>query len=225
MSIKRHIPNAITSANLVCGCIGIVLCLRGSIEQSVYFIWLAMVFDFFDGFTARLLKVSSPIGKELDSLADMVTFGALPAMIMYQLISNVSSHEHLPYIVFLIAVFSALRLAKFNIDETQSDSFVGVPTPANALFISSLIFILPEFTFLNNTTILVVLTVICSYWLVMPMRLLALKFKNYSFADNKLRYLFLITSVVLLVFLQLMALPLIIISYLIFSGIQLISNK
>ena len=225
MSIKRHIPNAITSANLVCGCIGIVLCLRGSIEQSVYFIWLAMVFDFFDGFTARLLKVSSPIGKELDSLADMVTFGALPAMIMYQLISNVSSHEHLPYIAFLIAVFSALRLAKFNIDETQSDSFVGVPTPANALFISSLIFILPEFTFLNNTTILVVLTVICSYWLVMPMRLLALKFKNYSFADNKLRYLFLITSVVLLVFLQLMALPLIIISYLIFSGIQLISNK
>ena len=225
MSIKRHIPNAITSANLVCGCIGIVLCLRGSIEQSVYFIWLAMVFDFFDGFTARLLKVSSPIGKELDSLADMVTFGALPAMIMYQLISNVSSHEHLPYIAFLIAVFSALRLAKFNIDETQSDSFVGVPTPANALFISSLIFILPEFTFLNNTTILVVLTVICSYWLVMPMRLLALKFKNYSFADNKLRYLFLITSVVLLVFLQLMALPLIIIAYLIFSGIQLISNK
>ena len=225
MSIKRHIPNAITSANLVCGCIGIVLCLRGSIEQSVYFIWLAMVFDFFDGFTARLLKVRSPIGKELDSLADMVTFGALPAMIMYQLISNVSSHEHLPYIAFLIAVFSALRLAKFNIDETQSDSFVGVPTPANALFISSLIFILPEFTFLNNTTILVVLTVICSYWLVMPMRLLALKFKNYSFADNKLRYLFLITSVVLLVFLQLMALPLIIIAYLIFSGIQLISNK
>ena len=181
MRIVKHIPNFITSLNLLTGCVGIMYAFTDRMEYSVYCIWLAMLFDFFDGFAARTLKVSSPIGKELDSLADMVTFGVLPSIIMFQLIHPL--HDQIAYIGFSIAIFSALRLARFNTDDSQSDQFIGVPTPANALFISSLVFVIITYPHLNHLTSLLFVTLICSFWLIMPVRLLALKFKNYKFSD------------------------------------------
>src|SRR6476620_6072036 len=136
--MTRHIPNFLTCCNLICGCLGIVFVLEGRLVPAAYFVWAACVFDFFDGFAARMLKVSSPIGKELDSLADVVSFGVLPAMVMYTMIGNSTTSPALPYLGFMIAVFSALRLAIFNIDETQTDSFKGLNTPANSFFITSL---------------------------------------------------------------------------------------
>ena len=138
MNLKRHIPNFLTCCNLICGCFGIVFCLEGRNVPAAYFVWIAATFDFFDGFAARMLKVSSPIGKELDSLADMVSFGLLPSLVMYKMLMGVSSSNWIPFIAFLIAVGAALRLAIFNVDETQSDSFKGLNTPSNTLFITAL---------------------------------------------------------------------------------------
>src|SRR5688572_25544027 len=137
MYMIRHLPNFLTCCNLLCGCFGIVFLLEDRAVPAAYFVWVAGVFDFFDGFAARLLKVSSPIGRELDSLADMVTFGLLPGLIMYKLIGAHSDSDVFPYIGFMMAAFSALRLAIFNIDTRQSDSFIGLNTPANTFFISA----------------------------------------------------------------------------------------
>jgi CDP-diacylglycerol--serine O-phosphatidyltransferase len=213
MSVLRHIPNALTCANLVCGCLGIISLFTNKIEPA-YFIWTACVFDFFDGFAARLLKVSSPIGKELDSLADMVSFGVLPAIAMYAWIGTSTTNQYLPFVAIFIAVFSALRLAKFNIDENQSDSFIGVPTPANALFISALPFLpvaLHGWVFL--TVSLIAITLVFSFLLVAPLKLFALKFKNFGWADNQLRFTFLAISVLLLALFQAGAIPFIILFY------------
>ena len=187
-------------------------------EYSVYCIWLAILFDFFDGFVARTLKVSSPIGKELDSLADMVTFGVLPSIIMFQLIHPL--HDQIAYIAFSIAIFSALRLAKFNTDDSQSDQFIGVPTPANALFISSLVFVIITYPNLNHLTSLLFVTLICSFWLIMPVRLLALKFKSYKFSDNAFRYVFVFLSLAFIPIFKYIAIPLIILLYLIISIVK-----
>jgi CDP-diacylglycerol---serine O-phosphatidyltransferase len=212
MSVLRHIPNTLTCANLVCGCLGIISLFTNKIEPA-YFIWAACVFDFFDGFAARLFKVSSPIGKELDSLADMVSFGVLPALAMYSWIGT-STASYLPFVAIGIAVFSALRLAKFNIDENQSDSFIGVPTPANALFISALPF-LPEtlhaWVFLPAS--LVAITIVFSFLLVAPLKLLALKFKHFGWQSNQLRFTFLAISVLLLLLFRAGAIPFIILFY------------
>ena len=131
---EKKYSQYLTCLNLVCGCVGIVLSLENWSFPAAYFIWAAGVFDFFDGFVARLLKVSSPIGKELDSLADMVSFGVLPAVVMYTLIKNTTSIEWLPFVAILIAIFSAVRLAIFNIDETQTDSFRGLANPCKCSF-------------------------------------------------------------------------------------------
>lgn len=213
MSVLRHIPNALTCANLVCGCLGIISLFTNKIEPA-YFIWAACVFDFFDGFTARIFKVSSPIGKELDSLADIVSFGVLPALAMYTWIGTNSPNQYLPFVAIFIAVFSALRLAKFNIDENQSDSFIGVPTPANALFISALPF-LPEslYAIVFSPYALVVITLLFSYLLVSPLRLLALKFKNFGWQGNQHRFTFLAISVLLLLVFHAGAIPFIILFY------------
>ncbi|MBL7859042.1 MAG: CDP-diacylglycerol--serine O-phosphatidyltransferase [Cyclobacteriaceae bacterium] len=222
----KHLPNFLTCCNLLCGCLGVVFLLEGRSIPAAYFIWAACVFDFFDGFAARLLHVSSPIGKELDSLADMVSFGLLPATVMYVLLKGSSSYEILPFIAFAIAVFSALRLAIFNIDETQRDSFKGLPTPANALFISALPLI-RESTgdWLFQDWVLVGITIVFSLLLVSPFELFALKFKNFSWADNKIRFTFLFISVLLLVGLQLVAIPLIILGYIALSlGVRLVSK-
>ena len=137
MKVLRHLPNALTCGNLLCGCVGIIFTLQDGAAVSAWFVWAACVFDFLDGFAARALKVNSPIGKELDSLADMVSFGALPAIVMFQMIDTISSNNFFPYTAFSLAIFSALRLAKFNVDDKQKDSFIGLPVPANALFITS----------------------------------------------------------------------------------------
>ncbi|MBX2915178.1 MAG: CDP-diacylglycerol--serine O-phosphatidyltransferase [Cyclobacteriaceae bacterium] len=220
MSLLRHIPNALTCANLVCGCLGIISLFTHKIEPA-YFIWAACLFDFFDGFAARLLKVSSPIGKELDSLADMVSFGVLPALAVYNWIA-LGSGLYLPYIAIIISVFSALRLAKFNIDTNQSDSFIGVPTPANALFLSALPF-LPEAirTFVFSPYILSAIAVAFSLLLVAPLPLFALKFKNFSWQGNQLRFTFLAVSVLLLLAFHAGAIPFIILFYI---GVSLVSR-
>lgn len=218
MKILRHLPNALTCANLVTGCIGIRLAIDGQLDYAAYTVWLACVFDFFDGFVARLLKVTSPIGKELDSLADVVSFGVLPAMVMFSLIANTTEVFWLPYASLLIAAFSALRLAKFNIDERQTVGFIGLPTPANALFITSLIFLpTPLDWTVGNPTALVVVTVVFSFLLISPIALFALKFTSWSWAENKVKFTFVGISVLLIGWQQAAAIPLIILLYIVAS--------
>ncbi|HYC86565.1 MAG TPA: CDP-alcohol phosphatidyltransferase family protein, partial [Chryseosolibacter sp.] len=179
------------------------------------FVWAACVFDFLDGFAARALKVTSAIGKELDSLADMVSFGVLPAVFMFKLIEeNASDTESLlRYSAVLIAAFSALRLAIFNVDETQRDSFKGLPTPANTLFITGLAFL--PFTW--NAWMLVLVTVIFSLLLVSRIELFALKFKDLSWSSNRFKFSFLILAALALLAWQLAAIPAIIILYIALS--------
>ena len=193
---------------------------------AAYFVWIAAAFDFFDGFVARALHVSSPIGKELDSLADMVSFGLLPSIVMYKLISASTQNEWLPYIAFMIAVFSALRLAIFNVDETQTDSFKGLNTPSNTLFITSLPLISAHVGgWLYQPLVLTIITVVFSLLMVSRLEFFALKFKNFSWGDNKIRFTFLLLSVLLLVVLQLVAIPLIILLYIALSLAVRLSSK
>jgi CDP-diacylglycerol--serine O-phosphatidyltransferase len=203
--------------------LGVVYCLEERYLPAAYFVWVAGVFDFFDGFAARWLKATSPIGKELDSLADMVSFGLLPALVMYKLIGASTDNEYLPYIGFTIAVFSALRLAIFNIDETQTDSFKGLNTPSNTIFITALPLISGVVgDWLYQTWVLVGITVVFSLLMVSRLEFFALKFKNFKWNDNKIRFTFLLLSVLLLAVLQVAALPLIIILYIILSlGVRL----
>jgi CDP-diacylglycerol--serine O-phosphatidyltransferase len=226
----RHIPNFLTCCNLLAGVAGILYMLESPLwlEQPfqisnilfpAYFVWVACVFDFVDGFAARALKVHSAIGKELDSLADVVSFGVLPALLMYKLIEVSSSYAYLPYIGLSIAIFSALRLAKFNIDETQTDSFKGLPVPANALFITGL----PLLTRFSWSEIiftpvgLSLITVAFSLLLVSRIDLFALKFKDFTWKSNKLRFTFLLLAVLLLALFKFTAFPLIIILYILLS--------
>lgn len=231
--MKRHIPNALTCANLVCGGIGIIEAFHNNLLLSCALIGVAAVFDFLDGFVARLLKVTSPIGKELDSLADMTTFGVLPSIIIYQLLM-----ESIPdltgmwkaYLALFIAVFSAIRLAKFNIDPRQSDQFIGVPTPANAMLIASLPFIVRfhEETWrpiIIDTTTLLIFTAVMSYLLVAEIPLFALKFKSFGWKGNEVRFSFLALSLALLLGLGILAIPLIIAVYVLLSLVLMFMNN
>lgn len=210
----RHLPNFLTCCNLLCGCFGIVFLLEDRGVPAAYFVWASCVFDFLDGFVARLLKVSSLIGKELDSLADVISFGLLPALVMYKLIGGHTTVEWLPYVAFLMAAFSALRLAIFNVDETQTDSFRGLNTPANTLFITSLPLLPASIgSWLYQDWLLVAITIVFSLLMVSRIEIFALKFKNFGWADNKMRFTFLILSVLLIVLFKLTALPLIILLY------------
>ena len=218
MKLIRHLPNALTCGNLLCGCLGIVFCLEGRSIPVAYFVWAAGVFDFLDGFAARWLKAASPIGKELDSLADMVSFGLLPSLVMYKMIAFTSGNPYLPFAAFLIAVCSALRLAIFNVDETQSDSFKGLNTPANTFFITALPFLTGSLgTFIQQDWVLILITIIFSLLLVSRMEIIAFKFKDFSWTNNKVRFTFLACTVLLLVILGKIALPLIILIYIAFS--------
>lgn len=220
----KHVPNALTCANLVCGCVGII-CVFTTQMEAAYFVWAACVFDFFDGFAARILKVSSPLGKELDSLADVVSFGVLPTLTMFRWIETESTSEWLPFSAILIAVFSALRLAKFNIDENQADSFTGLPTPANALFITGLVFLPATLqSFIFTEVALISMTIVFSLLLVAPVKLFALKFKSYGWTGNETRYAFLGLSSAFLLFFHAGALPLIILSYIVISLIGRVTN-
>ena len=226
--VSKHVPNAITCANLFSGCIGIVFAFQENLIFASYALFLAAIFDFFDGFASRVLQSFSGIGKDLDSLADMVSFGFLPSAIMYELflqtpqVPNVSSW--LNFIAFLITVFSALRLAKFNNDTRQAESFIGLPTPANAILIASLPFILdhyPNFsTYLLNPYCLAVFVVVMCILLVVEMPMMSLKFKNSDFNKNIYRYLLLLFSAILILFFKFAAVPVIIIMYITLSIIQ-----
>lgn len=193
---------------------GIVFAIQNIPVPSAWWIWAACVFDFFDGFAARWLKVSSPIGKELDSLADMVSFGVLPAITMFTWLDQSHLPAPLPYTALLLAVFSALRLAKFNVDDRQTDSFIGLPTPANALFITALPF-LPPFLqgVFHEPWALAVISVVFSFLLIAPVELFALKFKDFSWKHNSMRFTFLLLSVFLIVIWQAGAIPLVILAY------------
>lgn len=199
MSIKKHIPNTITCCNLISGCIATFYALGGSPKWALLWIIIGATFDFFDGMSARLLHVSSPIGKELDSLADDVTFGVAPATIVFSQLFVMNYPEfleplrdYLPYVAFIIAAFSALRLAKFNLDERQTSSFIGVPTPANALFWGSLIVFDPFWLndYCWSVWVVLALILITSYLLVCEMPLFALKFKQWSYKGNEIKYWF-----------------------------------
>ncbi len=213
--LKKHIPNAITCANLFSGCIGVVFAFKGELETAAYFVLLSGIFDFFDGMVARLLNVKSAIGKELDSLADMVSFGFLPGVVMFQLLKvSDYSNEYLPYLAFIITVFSALRLAKFNIDERQTEDFIGLNTPMNTLFVVSLPFIAKDYPeVIGSTLILIGLVAVTSFLLISEIRIFSMKLSDVSWARNKMKYLFLILSVVLIAVLKFTAVPFILILY------------
>ncbi|HVW96976.1 MAG TPA: CDP-diacylglycerol--serine O-phosphatidyltransferase [Mucilaginibacter sp.] len=227
--VKKHLPNAITCANLFSGCVGIVLAFKGELIAASYAIFLSAIFDFFDGLASRVLKSFSGIGKDLDSLADVVSFGVLPAVIMYQLLSNARQIDnispYLNFIAFLIPVFSALRLAKFNIDTRQADSFIGLPTPANAILIASFPLILDHnnhyFTpYLQNPYILSCFIVVMCTLLVIEVPMMSLKFKNKDFNKNIFRYLLLLFSAILILFFKFAAVPVVILFYITLSIIQ-----
>jgi len=263
------LPNIITLGNLLCGCLAIVCAFNGNLVWAAYLVGIAAVLDFLDGFVARALKQHSPIGKDLDSLADMVTFGVVPGVVMFQMMNiwvNVHDVEglfphanqfteaswmkFLPYAAFLITLFSALRLAKFNNDTRQSDSFIGVPTPANSILICSVPLIIKQIStegwtiypppstglplqqlgeqlvpyhaqlidsIVSNIWVLLGIVVIMSYLLISEIPLFALKFKSFKWKGNEIRYSFLGVAVIMIVLLKYIALPLVIVLYVLLS--------
>lgn len=214
----KHIPNLFTAGNLFLGCLAIVSALDGQLTTAAWYIGIAGILDFFDGFIARALKVSGELGKQLDSLADVVSFGVAPGMIFYNLhqeylvftsafIQFVPLLVVISYLPFLIPVFSGYRLAKFNIDTRQTHSFIGVPTPANALFIASLPFVIssgPAWAsdLIISTPFLILFPIVSSYLLISELPLFALKFKSFGFNQNRVRYAFLITCALLILLLN-----------------------
>ena len=228
MANKKHIPNTITCCNLISGCVAIAYAFSGNVELSFTWIIIGAVFDFFDGMSARLLNVSSPIGKELDSLADVVTFGVAPSTILFSELSVMSYpaileplRSILPFMAYIMAAFSALRLAKFNLDERQALGFIGLPTPANALFWGSLI--IGAGKWLEATPFMVFFLlggILISSWLmVSEIPMFALKFKEWGWKGNQVKYIFLLTCIPLLAIFGLTGLAIIIAWYVIISYI------
>lgn len=245
--MKKHIPNLITLLNLFSGCIAVLFAVHGNLEYAAYFVFLGIFFDYFDGFAARLLKVQSELGLQLDSLADMVTSGVVPGIAMFQLLQrstgdampSASGWNHLqlsemnllPFVGLCITLASAYRLANFNIDENQTSSFIGLPTPANTLLILSFPLIL-QFQnseslqlLVMNKWFLLVLTALSCYMLNAKIPLFALKFKTFGFKANAIRYIFLILAFIMIVTMQFLAIPFIIILYVFLSLLMIILKK
>jgi CDP-diacylglycerol--serine O-phosphatidyltransferase len=234
--MKKHIPNFITCLNLFCGCLALYFAFRNELLYTSYLVGLAAVFDFLDGMIARVLKAYSEIGKQLDSLADMVSFGVVPGAIVFMLLSRANASAFglpesiLPFFGFLITIFSALRLAKFNIDTRQTTSFIGLPTPACTMVVASLPLILEngsllQYEIILNPYVLLVLTVLLSYLLIAELPLFALKFTNLTWQDNAVRFIFLGISVILLALLKFAAIPLIIVLYILLSIVKKTSHS
>ncbi|MFK7782421.1 CDP-alcohol phosphatidyltransferase family protein [Psychroserpens sp.] len=246
MSVKKYIPNFITLLNLFCGSIAVVFAVHNNFIATAIFVFLGIFFDFFDGLLARKFNVQGPLGVQLDSLADMVTSGLVPGIVMYKLIAmsmnipematetewssnltlDLSSISMIPLIGLCVTLASAYRLAKFNIDEDQQSYFKGLPTPANTLLIISLPLII-EFqnsgifnALISNQWFLIAVTVACCYLLNSNIKLFALKFKNFSFRDNTFRYALIVISILLLMLFHFVAIPLIIVLYIILSVIK-----
>lgn len=220
--IKKHIPNALTCANLLTGCIGVVYAFKGDLKSVAFFVLLCGVFDFLDGFAARLLNIKSEIGKELDSLADVVSFGFLPGVIFYQLLLQSTT---VPYWLacsgFLITVFSALRLAKFNIDSQQSENFIGLNTPTCAFFVISLPYLNADFKFINNPYFLIFLILLLCYLLTSNIKLFSLKLNSTRWQANKYKYIFLICSAICIALFMFAAAPIILFLYFLFSHLHI----
>lgn len=238
MSITKHIPNAITCLNILSGCIASLLAIEGYLFPAALLILLAAVFDFLDGMFARLLGAYSEMGKELDSLADMLSFGFAPATIAFSYMRlavlgdtgaaftpETLSYSQIAILLsaFIISIFSGLRLAKFNVDTRQTTSFIGVPTPANAMFWASLPIILHFGDYpiienlLTNEWLILVAVIVTSLLLVIEIPMFALKVKSLKWQENKIQYIFLITLVILAILLKWLVIPLILFVYIIFS--------
>lgn len=238
----KQIPNLITSLNILCGCVAILFAVSGNLIVASVFVFLGIFFDFFDGLAARLLNAQSEVGLQLDSLADVITSGVAPGIIMFQLMNlafvgemqsltdvfsgqgwNVGVKNYLPLLGLLIVVASAYRLAKFNVDTRQTSGFIGLPTPANTLLILSLPLIM-EYQFselaesiILNEWVLIGITLVSCILLNAEIPLFALKFKTWDFKSNAVRYVFLALCVVLLITLKFLAIPLIILLYIVLS--------
>jgi len=222
--IKKHIPNFITCLNLFSGCVATLLAFKGNYSGAFIAILVAAVFDFLDGFAARMLKAYSPMGKELDSLADIISFGLAPGIIVFSLLTEANVNEWLPYVAFSIPVFSGLRLAKFNIDDRQSTSFIGLPVPANAIFWAGLVYSFSPFLLSNIWVLLILIGLFC-YLLISEIPMFALKVNSLKWKANQLQYIFLIVSIALLAALQLNAFAPIIGWYIALSAIVAIFKK
>jgi CDP-diacylglycerol--serine O-phosphatidyltransferase len=230
--LKQNLPNLVTLANLCCGCLGILYVFSGDTEGAAYFVLLAAAFDLVDGMLARALNVHSEIGKDLDSLADVVSFGVLPGFLAFSLIissffeSDYAAEQTMsafqtysPYLFLLIPVFSAVRLARFNNDSRQKDSFIGLPVPANGLFWAGLTLGIHDKTWwlLNHPVILVLLTPVFSLLLVSGIPMFSFKFTNMAWAGNQLRFLFIAACLPILFFLKLPGLSAIIVLFVLVS--------
>lgn len=238
----KHIPNFITALNILCGSVAILFAVSGNLIVAAVFAFLGIFFDFFDGLAARLLNAQSEVGLQLDSLADVITSGLVPGIIMFQLMNlafvgemqtltdvfsgkgwNVRVTNYLPLIGLLIVVASAYRLAKFNVDTRQTTGFIGLPTPANTLLILSLPLIM-EYQFSElaeslvlNKWVLIGLTLVSCILLNAEIPLFALKFKTWDFKSNAVRYVFIALCIALLVLLKFLAIPIIILLYIVLS--------
>jgi CDP-diacylglycerol---serine O-phosphatidyltransferase len=201
--MAKYLSSFFTLLNLTSGSLGTILALKGSLTHAALCIWLGAFFDFFDGWLARRFKTDSPLGQQLDSLADLITFGGLPAGIIYELISQYTTSPYLPYIALLIPNFSALRLARFNMDTRQKSVFIGLPVPANGILISTfpLIITANKYTWLtawlSQPYVLAALVILTSYLLIANVKLMAFKFATYAWHPNRFKYAFLLTAVLL----------------------------
>lgn len=245
MNIKKYIPNLLTLLNLLSGTIAVFFAVKEQLVVAAFFVFLGIFFDFFDGFAARLFNVQGELGKQLDSLADVVTSGVAPGIVMFQLIlaslntsewinsseslSNLPLKEYLS-VTYLTAIIglsftlaAAYRLAKFNIDERQTSSFIGLPTPAAALVVLSLPLIQQytsnEFAIqlIDNTWFLVLLTLLLCYFMNAEIALFSLKFKDYSWKNNKIKYIFILSTLLFVILFQFIAIPLVIVLYVLLS--------
>lgn len=244
MTIKKHIPNAITLLNLMSGLIALVYAFDDNLQMAFFWVCMGIFFDFWDGFAARVLKVSSPLGVQLDSLADMVTSGVVPGAVMYQMLAHIQENfeqynvtdetfymKLVPFIGFIITLGSCMRLGKFNIDTRQTSSFIGLPTPANALFILSIPMITSTtesdfvFNIFSNPYVLVFVSLFSAFIMNAEIPLFSLKTKNKNLSDNKVTLLFLGICAILLLFFQFEAIPVIIGFYILLSIILNLTQK
>ncbi|MCB0381244.1 MAG: CDP-alcohol phosphatidyltransferase family protein [Flavobacteriales bacterium] len=245
--MKKHIPNAITTLNLLCGCLAITNAFTGELYISSLLIFVGTIFDFMDGAAARLLKVSNPLGEQLDSLSDMVSFGLAPGIILFQYVNHlqeinpsdlITSYSWLPYLAFFIPVFSSFRLAKFNIDTRQTSSFIGLPTPANAGFFIFIvvIYFFPDFPqiiptknmvipIISNPILMLGLGIVFSFLLLAEVPMFSLKMKSLKWKGNELPLTFILLFFLFLALFSLVAFPLILLLYVLWSTFAKITTK
>jgi CDP-diacylglycerol--serine O-phosphatidyltransferase len=246
MQLKKYIPNLLTLLNLLSGTIAVIFAVSDELVIAALLVFLGIFFDFFDGFAARLFKVQGELGKQLDSLADVVTSGVVPGIVLFKLLDNVNSSNNwvsntllmesknystIAFFGLIITLAAAYRLAKFNIDERQTSSFIGLPTPASALVVLSLPLILEYssidlvIAIIHNKWFLIALTLLLSYLMNAEIPLFSLKFKDYSWENNKIKYIFILLTLGLIISFQFVAIPLVILLYIFLSIIENLNKK